>query len=143
MQRYAKVKVFLVFWFYFEPMERYFLVPNRRRVTNRTREHFFTFWFRVRSLITIHDAAANISPSNVFRGFNSFAYATVIPLATCGLLVSCILKHLDNFIKCFCSAFSMLCVALIDSAMKNEAVPMHMLLAIVLTGIALEQYNSS
>ena len=89
------------------------------------------------------DDDANISPSNVFRGFNNFAYATVISLATCGLLVSFILKHLDNVIKCFCTAFSMLCVALIDSAMKNEAVPMRILLAIVLTGIALEQYNVS
>ena len=60
-----------------------------------------------------------------------------------GLVVSFILKHLDNVIKCFCTAFSVLCVALIDSAMKNEAVPMRIMLAIVLTVIALEQYNVS
>ena len=84
----------------------------------------------------------NISPSNVFHGFNGFAYATIMSLATCGLLVSFILKHLDNVIKCFCTALSMLCVALIDSAMKSEPLPMRTLLAITLTGIALEQYNS-
>ena len=103
--------------------------------------YIFGFAFGLVSLYM--DDAANISPSNVFRGFNSFAYATVISLATCGLLVSFILKHLDNVIKCFCTAFSVLCVALIDSAMKNEAVPMRILLAIALTGIALEQYNLS
>lgn len=103
--------------------------------------YIFGFAFGLVSLYMDDDA--NISPSNVFRGFNSFAYATVISLATCGLLVSFILKHLDNVIKCFCTAFSVLCVALIDSAMKNEAVPMRILLAIALTGIALEQYNLS
>ena len=103
--------------------------------------YIFGFAFGLVSLYM--DDAGNISPSNVFRGFNSFAYATVISLATCGLLVSFILKHLDNVIKCFCTAFSVLCVALIDSAMKNEAVPMRILLAIALTGIALEQYNLS
>ena len=101
--------------------------------------YIFGFVFGLVSLYMDDDA--NISPSNIFRGFNSFAYATVISLATCGLLVSFILKHLDNVIKCFCTALSILCVALIDSAMKNEAVPMRILLAIALTGIALEQYN--
>ena len=103
--------------------------------------YIFGFVFGLVSLYMDDDA--NISPSNIFRGFNSFAYATVISLATCGLLVSFILKHLDNVIKCFCTALSILCVALIDSAMKNEAVPMRILLAIALTGIALEQYNLS
>ena len=103
--------------------------------------YIFGFAFGLVSLYMDDDE--NTSPSNVFRGFNGFAYATVASLATCGLLVSFILKHLDNVIKCFCTALSMLCVALIDSAMKNEAVPMRILLAIVLTGIALEQYNSS
>ena len=103
--------------------------------------YIFGFAFGLVSLYMDDDA--NISPSNVFRGFNSFAYATVISLATCGLLVSFILKHLDNVIKCFCTAFSVLCVALIDSAMKNEAVPMHTLLAMVLTGIALERLGTN
>lgn len=102
--------------------------------------YMFGFAF---GLVSLCMEDQNISPSNVFRGFNSFAYATVALLATCGLLVSFILKHLDNVIKCFCTALSMLCVALIDSAMKNEAVPMHTLLAIILTGIALEQFSSS
>lgn len=102
--------------------------------------YIFGFAF---GLISLCMDDENISPSNIFCGFNSFAYATVASLATCGLLVSFILKHLDNVIKCFCTAVSMLCVALIDSAMKNEAMPMHILLSIILTGIALEQYNSS
>ena len=101
--------------------------------------YIFGFAFGLISLYMADDE--NISLSNIFRGFNSFAYATVASLATCGLLVSFILKYLDNVIKCFCTALSMLCVALIDSAMKNEVVPLRISLAIVLTGIALEQYS--
>ena len=80
---------------------------------------------------------------NLFDAFNSFAYATVASLAICGLLVSFILKHLDNVAKCFCTALSMLCVALLDSAMKHEMIPLRVILGIVLTGLALEQYNLS
>jgi len=38
---------------------------------------------------------------------------------------------------------SVLCVALLDSTMKHEGVPMRVTLGIVLTGVALEQYNLS
>ena len=87
----------------------------------------------------------NISPFDrkVFNGFNTYAYATVATLAICGLLVSFILKYLDNVAKCFCAAFSMLCVALLDSTMKHETMPLRVLLGIILTGLALEQYNLS
>ena len=81
--------------------------------------------------------------SDLFHGFNAFAYATVATLAICGLLVSFILKYLDNVAKCFCAALSMLCVALLDSAIKHEAIPMRMVLGILLTALALEQYNLS
>ena len=94
-------------------------------------------------LISLYMDDGNVSPASAFRGFNCFAFATVVSLATCGLLVSFILKHLDNIVKCFCTAFTMLCVAIIDSTMKNETVPLRILLAIALTGIALEQYSSS
>ena len=80
---------------------------------------------------------------NLFDGFNAFAYATVASLAICGLLVSFILKYLDNVAKCFCTALSMLCVALLDSAMKHEMIPLRVVLGIILTGLALEQYNLS
>ena len=77
------------------------------------------------------DDDENISPSNAFRGLNCFAHATAISLATCGLSVSFILKRLDDLIKGFCTTLSMilsrrveLCVALMDSATQNEAVPM-------------------
>ena len=85
----------------------------------------------------------SLSGRNLFNGFNVFAYATVVTLAICGLLVSFILKHLDNVAKCFCAALSMLCVALLDSAMKHEMIPLRVILGIVLTGLALEQYNLS
>lgn len=87
--------------------------------------------------------SASLPGRNLFDGFNAFAYATVATLAICGLLVSFILKHLDNVAKCFCTALSMLCVALLDSAMKAEIIPMRVVLGIILTGLALEQYNLS
>ena len=46
--------------------------------------YVFGFVFGVVSLRMDH---ANSSPSDVFDGFNRFAYATVVSLATCGLLV--------------------------------------------------------
>ena len=90
------------------------------------------------------DTKSTPSPrQNLFDGFNAAAYATVATLAICGLLVSFILKYLDNVAKCFCAALSMLCVALLDSAMKQEAIPLRVTLGIILTGLALEQYNLS
>ena len=89
------------------------------------------------------DASGSVSPSNLFRGFNSFAYATLGMLVVCGLLVSFILKYLDNVVKCFCAALSMLIVAILDAAMKRAAIPLRIVLGFILTGLALEQYNLS
>tara|TARA_B110000003_G_scaffold244904_1_gene254326 strand:+ start:361 stop:1413 length:1053 start_codon:yes stop_codon:yes gene_type:complete len=96
-------------------------------------------------VVSLHMDAkvASLPARNLFDGFNAFAYGTVVTLAICGLLVSFILKYLDNVAKCFCAALSMLCVALLDSAMKHEAIPLRVTLGIVLTGLALEQYNLS
>ena len=104
--------------------------------------YVFGFMF---GLISIQmDAKGEASRDrSAFDGFNPFAYATVATLAMCGLLVSFILKYLDNVAKCFCAALSMLCVALLDSAMKHELVPLRVWLGIVLTGLALEQYTLS
>jgi len=94
--------------------------------------------------ISLHmDAKSTLSGRSLFEGFNAYAYATVISLAICGLLVSFILKYLDNVAKCFCAALSMLCVALLDSAMKHEVIPLRVALGAILTGLALEQYNIS
>ena len=81
--------------------------------------------------------------SNAFNGFNACAYATVGTLAVSGLLVSFILKYLDNVAKCFCAAISMLCVAILDAATRRAAIPLRIVLGIILTGLALEQYNLS
>ena len=81
--------------------------------------------------------------SNAFNGFNACAYATVGTLAVCGLLVSFILKYLDNVTKCFCAAISMLCAAILDAATRRAAIPLRIVLGIILTGLALEQYNLS
>ena len=104
--------------------------------------YVFGLFFGLVSLRMDENGAAQAGRS-VFHGFNTYAYATVTTLSVCGLLVSFILKYLDNVAKCFCAALSMLCVALLDSAMKHQAVPLRMMLGIVLTGLALEQYNLS
>lgn len=85
--------------------------------------------------------SASLPMQNLFDGFNAFAYATVAILAVCGLLVSFILKHLDTVAKCFCAALSMLCVAVLDFAMKHEAIPLRVMLGIILIGLALDQYH--
>lgn len=103
--------------------------------------YVFGVIFGVISLRTSTSGAVGLS--NAFDGFNSYAYATVGTLAICGLLVSFILKYLDNVAKCFCAAVSMLCVAVLDSAMRREAIPLRILLGVTLTGLALEQYNLS
>ena len=94
-------------------------------------------------LVSLRMDAKSESLENLFDGFNGFAYATVATLAICGLLVSFILKYLNNVAKCFCAALSMLCVALLDSAMKHEMIPLRVVLGMLLTGLALEQYSLS
>lgn len=88
---------------------------------------------------------ANNRPENVhlFEGFNIAAYLTVIVLAACGLLVSFILKYLDNFAKCFVGALSMITVAVIHAVMTSEGVSLNLSIGIILTCIAIEQYNLS
>ena len=105
--------------------------------------YVFGLMFGLISLLHLDVKGTGQPGQSVFYGFNTYAYATVTTLAICGLLVSFILKYLDNVAKCFCAALSMLCVALLDSAMKHEGVPMRVTLGIVLTGVALEQYNLS
>ena len=78
---------------------------------------------------------------NLFHGYNMFAYATVASLAACGILVSFILKYLDNVAKCFVAAASMLIVALLDSAIKQRSVPINVACGILLTCIALMNYH--
>lgn len=78
--------------------------------------YVFGFIFGLASM-QMNVTSAHTSSNHAFEGFNALAYATVATLAICGLLVSFILKFLDNLAKCFCAALSMLCVALLDSAM--------------------------
>lgn len=85
--------------------------------------------------------SGNLRHSTVFNGFNAFAYATAGSLAICALLVSFILKYLDNVGKCFCAAISMLFVAILNAAMNRVLIPLRITLGVVLTGLALEQYN--
>lgn len=77
---------------------------------------------------------------SMFEGFNSYAFAAVLSLAASGLLVSFILKYMDNFVKCFVAAVSMLLVALFDALMRGEQPSFQLFCGITLTCIALEQY---
>ena len=104
--------------------------------------YVFGFAFGVVSL-RMDATSESLARRNLFDGFNAFAYATVATLAICGLLVSFILNYLDNVAKLFCAALSMLCVALLDSVMKHEMIPLRVALGMVLTSLALEQYSLS
>ena len=53
------------------------------------------------------------------------------------------LKYMDNVAKCFVMGFGMLCEALLDGALKQKPVPLQVILRMILTGIALEQYHLS
>ena len=77
----------------------------------------------------------------MFDGFNMYAYFTVTSLTTAGLLVSIILKYLDSFAKCFVAAVSIVFVAVIHAAMRDEWIPLNVAIGITLTCMALEQYN--
>lgn len=122
---------------------------NRKKANDKVSIHWQNMQLYVFGLVfglvslRLDARSGRLVYSDLFHGFNAFAYATVATLAICGLLVSFILKYLDNVAKCFCAALSMLCVALLDSAIKHEAIPMRMVLGILLTALALEQYNLS
>ena len=101
--------------------------------------YIFGFLFGLVSLLA--DGRSN--SFHILEGFNLAAYMTVFMLAACGLLVSFILKYLDNIAKCFVGALSMVTVALMHSAMTSEKISMHLSIGIVLTAMAIEQYNLS
>lgn len=77
----------------------------------------------------------------LFHGFNIWAVATVASLSICGLLVSFILKYLDNFAKCFIQSVCMLLVAVIHAATRGEFLQLHHILAICLVCLAIDQYH--
>ena len=79
----------------------------------------------------------------VYHGFNSAACAAVASLAICGLLVSFILKYLNNIAKCFINAFSLILVAVFQAAGNRTWISLNVLLGIALTSLAVEQYMLS
>ena len=99
--------------------------------------YFFGFCF---GMLTFAKSSAG-DVSLFFAGFNLFAYATVVSLSVSGLLVSFVLKYMDNFAKCFVSGASITVVALVQAAMKDETISLKMLLGMILTFMAIEQYN--
>ena len=80
---------------------------------------------------------------NIYDGFNGAAFGTVVALATSGLLVSFVLKYLDNFAKCFVNALSMLVVGVSHSSTSGDGIRLPLVIGIVLTSIAIEQYSLS
>jgi len=104
----------------------------------------FGFAFGLLSLLNSSPSGASGAFSiGIFDGFNTFACATVASLAVSGLLVSFILKYIESVAKCFCAALSMVFVSVLDCITKNEVIPLSTLLGLVLTVLALEQFNLS
>ena len=83
----------------------------------------------------------NMSTIGMFDGFNFWAYATVMSLSLTGLLVSLVLKYLDNFAKCFVAALAIVFVAAAQVASESNIFQPNLVIGIVLTCMALEQYN--
>ena len=100
--------------------------------------YFFGLVFGLGSSFSTFRPAERIEP---LAGFNAWAYATVASLAAAGLTVSYILKYLDNFVKCFVAAVSMIVVAVVHASLENKTVPLELVIGILLTCMALEQYN--
>jgi len=80
---------------------------------------------------------------NMYDGFNNAAIGTVVALATSGLLVSFVLKYLDNFAKCFVTALSMIVVGVAHASTSGDGMQLTLVIGIILTSIAIEQYNLS
>ena len=78
----------------------------------------------------------------IFHDFNFAAYAALAALTVSGLSVSFILKYIDNIAKCFVMATSTLYVAWIHTSLKNENISLRLFSSIVLTFLALDQYNT-
>ena len=79
---------------------------------------------------------------NIYDGFNGAAIGTVVALATSELLVSFVSKYLDNFAKCVI-ALSMIVVGVAHASASGDGLQLPLVIGIVLTSIALEQYSLS
>ncbi len=84
---------------------------------------------------------SKIVQNGAFTGFNIWACAAIISLTLVGLLVSFILKYLDNFAKCFVAAVAIVCVALIQGVLHQEGPRLNLVIGVILTCLALEQYH--
>ena len=115
--------------------------PNNSVIDSIHWQNMQLYFFGVLFGLVSTRTSIGTSTIGVFHGFNSCAYAAVISLAIGGLLVSFILKYLDNFAKCFVSALSIIFVALAHATMSRVALPMNILIGIALTCMAIEQYN--
>jgi len=80
---------------------------------------------------------------NMYDGFNGAAIGTVVALSTCGLLVSFVLKYLDNFAKCFVNALSMVVVGVAHASTSGDGLQLPLVIGVILTSIAIEQYSLS
>lgn len=101
--------------------------------------YFFGVVFGLVSILSHTDGQLE----NMYDGFNLAAIGTVVALAASGLLVSFVLKYLDNFAKCFVNALSMITVGLLQASLSGDGLQLPLVIGIVLTSIAIEQYKLS
>ena len=99
--------------------------------------YFFGMLFGISSLVY----GEKDSETGFLSGLNFWAYATILSLTVCGLLVSFILKHLDNFAKCFVTACAILIVATMHASSNGVRIPLNLLIGILITVFAIEQYT--
>lgn len=103
--------------------------------------YFFGIIFGIFPLLT--SDSSNMDSSSVLTGLNLPAFFAILSLAASGLSVSYILKYLDNIAKCFIATFGMILVAVYEKQFNPDIMSptMNLILGIILTGIALEQYH--
>jgi len=103
--------------------------------------YFWGIFWGLFPLVLSESSTVNISRS--FADFNLPACLAILTLAASGLSVSYILKYLDNIAKCFVATLGMIFVAIYEKTIDSDIMTptLNLVLGILLTGIALEQYH--
>lgn len=100
--------------------------------------YFFGIVFGIVTVVT----SAESSISRMYSGFDILTCLLVLILAACGILVSFVLKYLDNFAKIFINTASMLIVAVVSTvASAGSWTPV--IIGVILTSLAVEQFLCS
>ena len=77
---------------------------------------------------------------SLFNGLNVWACACVVSIALSGLLVSFVLKYMDNFAKCFVASLAIVTVSAVETIISHETPHLNLVIGIIVTCMALDLY---